>query len=117
VIAPRTGEQALSIGEGIGGSANTGRDTSSASPREIGGIRPTEASLQPLATLPDSAPPSYRRRWERLAAKATTSYRAAVELKRLECCVWQRSEVKRCQIDECVHWAVARRVFGTEAHP
>jgi hypothetical protein len=94
-----------------------GHERSIARTPEIGGIRATEARFQPLATLPDAAPPSYRRRWERLASQADKSYRAAVELKCLECCTWHRSEVKRCQIRSCPLWGTARRIFGSEAQP
>jgi hypothetical protein len=94
-----------------------GCESSHARPAEIAGIQSTEARFQPLATLPDSAPPSYRRRWERLATQAASSYRAATELMCLSCSNWRRREVKRCSIQTCPLFSVARRIFGTEEQP
>ena len=85
---------------------------SDAKPPEIDGVRAAESKFQPLATLPRDVPGSYRRRWERLATQATTSYRAAVELKCLECCCRERTEVKRCDITGCPLWALSCRIFG-----
>lgn len=113
----RSEKQALSTGEGIAGPTARVGGSSIARPPEIGGVATTESRFQPLATLSDSAPASYRRRWQRLAARATTSYRDAVELKCLECCTWNRTEVKRCQIQGCPLWGVARRIFGSEEPP
>ena len=87
---------------------------SSARPSESGGIQRSEAAFRPLQTLPRDAPTSYKRRWERLASKAATSYRTGVELKCLECCCWERTEVRRCRIVECPLWALRGRIFGTE---
>ncbi len=86
--------------------------SSSASSPENRGLRTADDGFQPLRTLPSGAPGSKRRRWGRLAACATTSYRDAVELKCLECCSWERSEAKRCDITGCPLWAVGRRIFG-----
>jgi hypothetical protein len=83
-------------------------------PPESGGVRAAEAEFQPLATLPRDAPQSYRRRWERLAFKAGTSYRPAVELACLSCCCWERTVVKRCGIVGCPLWALRGRIFGSE---
>ena len=77
----------------------------------------TEAEFRPLETLPCTVPSSFRRRWERLAGKAGTSYRAAVELKCLECCCWQRAEAKSCQITGCALWGLNRRIFRTRCEP
>ncbi len=76
------------------------------------GIRTAESKFEPLSTLPLDVPDSYRGRWERLASRAATSYRAAVELKCLECSSWERTEAKRCEIAGCPLWALSGRIFG-----
>ena len=81
-------------------------------PLESTGIQGAEAGFEPLATLPQDVPNSYRRRWERLACNAPTSYRAAVELKCLDCCCWERTEVKQCEIRGCALWSLRGRIFG-----
>jgi hypothetical protein len=70
------------------------------------------SAFQPLSNLPQDVPRRWRGYWLKLAGKATTSYRAAVELKCLECCAWQRTEARRCEIRGCPLWAVSRRIFG-----
>jgi hypothetical protein len=67
--------------------------------------------FQPLASLPQNVPRRWRGHWLKLADRATTSYRTAVELKCLECCAWQRTEARRCEIQGCPLWAVNRRIF------
>ena len=84
---------------------------SSRTPPAKRGIRTAESKFAPLATLPADVPKSYRGRWERLAVQATTSYRAGVELKCLECCCWDRSEAKLCEITGCPLWALSGRIF------
>ena len=88
-----------------------------ARPPESEGIASTQGGFSTLSTLPSNVPFSYRRRWERLAARAATSYRAAVELKCLECCAWERTEAKRCALNGCPLWALCRRIFGARAKP
>jgi hypothetical protein len=67
---------------------------------------------QPLSSLPEDVPRRWRSHWLKLAGQAATSYRAAVELKCLDCCTWQRTEARRCQIRGCPLWAVSGRIFG-----
>lgn len=93
-------------------SRTTGDASSVSRPLESGGLQTPQATFEPLSTLPSDAPPSYRRRWERLAGQAENSYRAAVELKCLECCAWDRTEAKRCELAGCPLWARSRRIFG-----
>ena len=56
----------------------------------------------------------------KLADRAPTSYRAAVELKCLDCCAWERIEARKCEIRGCPLWAASRRIFArskrSEAH-
>jgi hypothetical protein len=70
--------------------------------------RPAPVSGDPLATCPRSL----RARWARRAEAARRSYRAAVELKCLECCAWDRPKAKRCEIHGCPLWEIACRNFG-----
>jgi hypothetical protein len=72
----------------------------------------SESEFQPLQTMPADVPKAHRRYWEKLAAEATTSYRAAVTLKCLDCCAWYRPEAARCEISGCPLWALNRRIFG-----
>lgn len=77
---------------------------------------PAESDLrsgfQPLSSLPESVPRRWKSHWLKLAGHAATSYRAAVELRCLDCCAWQRTEAQRCEIQGCPLWAVSRRIFG-----
>ena len=52
-----------------------------------------------------------RRRWKRLADLAATRSRAAIELKRLDCCAWERPEAVRCEIHACALFALSSKVF------
>lgn len=70
-----------------------------------------EGGFRPLATCPSSVPPTKRRRWEALGRQAGKRYRAAVELKCLECCAWSRPEARRCEIQSCALWAISARIF------
>ena len=76
----------------------------------------TGAEFQPLATMPADVPKAHRRYWEKLATQATTSYRAAVTLRCLDCCAWDRPEAVRCEITGCPLWALNRRIFGRHDH-
>ena len=65
--------------------------------------------FDPLATCP----PDRRQKYLKRAKLANENYRPAVELKCLECCAWDRTEVKRCAITSCPLWALSsRRIFG-----
>lgn len=70
--------------------------------------------FNPLALLPSDTPSRYRKRWEKLAAKADTSFRAAVELKCIECCAWERTEAKACQVGSCPLFALNRKIFTVQ---
>jgi hypothetical protein len=76
---------------------------------------PAESDLrsqfQPLSSLPENVPRRWKSHWLKLAGQAATSYRAAVELKCLDCCAWQRTEARSCEIRGCPLWAVNRRIF------
>ena len=57
------------------------------------------------------APPAERKRW---AACARDSHRAplkAIRLMCLQCCGWERSEAKACQITSCALWALSNLLF------
>ncbi len=71
------------------------------------------SGFQPLSSLPENVPRRWRSHWLKLAGQAATSYRAAVELKCLDCCAWQRTEARRCEIRGCPLWAVSARIFAT----
>ena len=73
----------------------------------IGPSSDNEGGFSPLATCPKQSDERFRRRGE----LAATSYRAAVELKCLECCAWDRPEAKRCRILSCPLWAISGRIF------
>ncbi len=64
--------------------------------------------FEPLSTCPDSL----RERYASRAKRADTSLKSAIELKCLECCAWDRPEVKRCQIGTCPLYALNRRWFS-----
>jgi hypothetical protein len=67
----------------------------------------TESNFSPLATCPEQSVDRFRRRGD----LAVTSYRAAVELKCLECCAWERPEAQRCAMNSCPLWALSERIF------
>jgi hypothetical protein len=69
------------------------------------------SGFQPLSNLPENVPRRWRSHWLKLAGRAATSYRAAVELKCLDCCAWERTEARSCNIRGCPLWAVSARVF------
>lgn len=77
---------------------------------------PESPAFDPLSTLPaDGIPDTKRRRWERLAGQAGRSYRAAVELKCLDCVCWVRTEARDCIVTGCALWAISRRIFRATA--
>jgi len=73
------------------------------------------SGFQPLFSLPQDVPRRWKDHWLKLAERAITSYRAAVELKCLDCCAWHRTEARSCEIRECPLWAVSRKIFGSSA--
>ncbi len=73
----------------------------------IGPSSDNESRFSPLATCPKESVERFRRR----AELADTSYRAAVGLKCLECCAWDRPEAKRCEIVSCPLWEISGRIF------
>jgi len=80
---------------------------------EIVSRTPHNAGFSPAGLIPEGS----REHWYRLAARAHQSYRAAVELKCLDCCGWDRPEAKRCAIVTCALWAMNRRIFGPGVGP
>ncbi len=66
------------------------------------------AGFEPLATCPKSK----RTRYGARGARAHVGFRAAVELKCLDCVSWDRPEATRCQIRKCPLWAANRSIFG-----
>jgi hypothetical protein len=80
--------------------------------REIPAETDLGSGFQPLSTLPQEVPRRWRSHWLKLGGQAATSYRAAVELKCLDCCAWRRTEARRCEIRGCPLWAVSQRIFG-----
>lgn len=67
--------------------------------------------FKPLALAPDDVP--YASKMMRLgAAAAKGSYKAACELKCMDCCAWDRKEVVKCEVRECPLWAINRKLFG-----
>jgi hypothetical protein len=73
------------------------------------------SGFQPLSKLPQDVPRRWRDHWMKLADQATSSYRAAAELKCLECCAWRRTEARSCDIRGYPLWAVGERILGTSA--
>jgi hypothetical protein len=68
----------------------------------------------PLELAPKDATESQKKRWKRLARRAGSSWRAAVELKCLDCCAWYRKEAKECQINTCALWQMNRKIFAAD---
>jgi len=60
-------------------------------------------------------PRRWKSHWLKLAGRAATSYRAAVELKCLDCCAWERTEARSCEIRGCALWAVSGRIFASSS--
>jgi len=95
---------------GCGGEASPGEIVPSR--REIPAETGVRSGFQPLSSLPENVPRRWRSHWLKLGGLAATSYRAAVELKCLDCCAWQRTEAQGCEIRGCPLWAVSGRIFG-----
>ena len=112
--SPATGRQegASEDPQPRGGRAETSSPEIVASRREKPAEMDPRSGFQPLASLPQDVPRRWRGHWLKLGGQATTSYRAAVELKCLECCAWHRTEARRCEIRGCPLWAVRQRIFG-----
>jgi hypothetical protein len=98
-----------------GGRAKASRAEIVPSRREKPAEMDRRSGFQPLFSLPQDVPRRWKDHWLKLARQATTSYRAAAELKCLDCCAWQRTEARSCEIRECPLWAVSRRIFGRSA--
>jgi hypothetical protein len=114
--------------EGASGNPGPRGRGAEASSREIVPSRREETAesdlrseFQPLSSLPENVPRRWKSHWLKLASRAASSYRAAVELKCLDCCTWERTEARRCEIRGCPLWAVSRRIFKrssrSEGHP
>jgi hypothetical protein len=103
-----------------GGRAETSSGAIVRSRREKPAEIDFRSGFLPLSNLPQDVPRRWRNHWLKVADRAATSYRAAVELKCLECCAWQKTEARTCEIRGCPLWAVGKRIFGTstrsEAH-
>lgn len=99
------------------GSRGASCDSSDSRPPKSTGVRSEEGAFQPLATMPEDLPSSYRRRWKRLAASAASSYRAATELQCLSCGAWNRPLARDCAIRTCPLWSVSRKIFGSPERP
>jgi len=56
-----------------------------------------------------------REQYASLALRARRSPSAAIRLKCIECCGWDRAEAKACSIDTCALFAVSRRYFRVPA--
>jgi len=95
-----------------GGRAKTSSGAIVPSRREKPAEMELRSGFQPLSNLPQNLPQRWRNHWRKLADQAATSYRSAVELKCLDCCAWQRTEARSCEIRGCPLWAVSRRIFG-----
>ncbi len=100
-----------------GGSAKAPRAEIVPSRREEPAEMDRGSRFQPLFSLPQAVPRRWRDHWLKVADRADTSYRAAVELKCLDCCAWQRAEAQRCEIRGCPLWAVRERIFGRSTRP
>ena len=53
-----------------------------------------------------------RARYEKLAAVAHYQPQASIKLKCLDCCGWEYTEAKRCEINTCPLWALNRWIFA-----
>ena len=95
---------------GCGGEASPGEIVPSR--RQEPAETDVRSGFQPLSSLLENVPQRWRSHWLKLGGRAATSYRAAVELKCLDCCAWQRTETRSCEIRGCPLWAVSGRIFG-----
>ena len=74
------------------------------------------AGFEPLALMPKrDLPPRWKHRWQQLADRAHTHPLAAVELRCIDCCGWERTEAARCDARTCSLWALNRRIFAAGA--
>lgn len=73
---------------------------------------PSGQVFNPLETMPSDVPKTKKARWVKLSRRAGKSYRAAVELKCLECVAWERAEAKRCELTGCALYAFNRKIFA-----
>ncbi len=112
---PAGGRQERASGDPLlrGSGAETSSGAIVPSRREKPAQMDLRTAFQPLFNLPENVPRRWRSHWRKLADQAATSYRAAVELKCLECCAWQRTEARSCEIRGCPLWAVSQRIFGS----
>ena len=94
-----------------GSRADTGSGEIVRSRREEPAEIDFRSGFLPLSNLPQNVPRRWRNHWLKVADRAATSYRAAVQLKCLECCAWQRTEARRCGLWGCPLWAVNGRIF------
>lgn len=77
------------------------------------GADATSDRADPLALMPADIPEGKKRRWRKLSDRAKAGhYRAAVELKCIDCCGWSRAEAATCSITDCPLWPLNRRIFG-----
>lgn len=90
--------------------AETEIESQAAQPRGNQGLE----GFNPVALMPHDVPPSKASRWKKLAAKAATGGNAfaAVELKCIDCCGWERTVAASCEIKTCALWALNRRIFA-----
>ena len=70
-------------------------------------VRPNPPGYEPLKL----APSGVKQKLARKAARTATSLRAAIEIKCIECCAWNRTEARNCEINTCALWASNRRIF------
>jgi len=64
--------------------------------------------FSPLGTCPNAL----KKRWEKKAKKAHSSYKTAVELKCMECVAWDRREAVTCFVTSCPLYAFNRVIFN-----
>ena len=69
--------------------------------------RPRPEGYDPLALAPEKAKPRYAKTAER----SHTQPMAAIKLTCLDCCGWEYTEAKRCEVKSCPMWAFNRRIF------
>ena len=67
--------------------------------------------FNPLGILPADLTPSQKAKAKKLGKAAARSYKAAVEMKCMDCVAWYRPEAKNCLITTCPLWAANRKIF------
>ena len=70
--------------------------------------RPKPEGYEPLALAPEKA----KARSSKAADLAHRQPLKAIRLKCLDCCCWDYTEAKKCEIRTCALWALNRRIFG-----